>query len=125
MIRVFFLFGCVFGFLGVAFGAFGAHGLEGHLSARQMQVYETAVRYQFLHAFALLTVSLAGPHAQGLWLTVSGVAFATGILVFSGSLYLLVFTGMRAWGAVTPLGGLMLLGGWACLAVAAFRGMPA
>ena len=102
------------GFLGVAAGAFGAHGLQGSVSAERLAVFETAARYHLFHALAILA-------AHGLGATSSGIAFLAGTIVFSGSLYLLVLTD-RSWlGAVTPVGGVLLLVGWALLAFAAAR----
>lgn len=111
--------GSLFGFLGVAAGAFGAHALRERLPDDLMAVFRTAVEYQFYHALALLAVGLLARHVASIWLSAAGAAFAVGVLLFSGSLYVLALTGVRAWGAVTPLGGLAFLVGWACLAVAA------
>lgn len=113
----------ILGALAVMAGAFGAHGLEGVLSERYMQVYQTAVQYQMYHAIALaLVASLSGRlRAPGL-LRASAVAFTLGILLFSGSLYGLVLSGVTALGALTPLGGLALIAGWLLLALAAWRG---
>ena len=110
------LVGSLFGFLGVAAGAFGAHALRARVSADLLAVFETAVRYQMYHALAILIVAVAigrwaGP--QAVW---AGWLFVSGIAVFSGTLYLLVFTGARWWGAITPIGGVALLAGWACFA---------
>ena len=122
MDRTFLLLGAVLGFLGVAFGAFGAHGLRSRLSPDMLAVFETGVRYQMYHVFALLIVSAAIGHlGHARLLAMAGWFFFAGILIFSGSLYLLVFSGARVWGAVTPLGGLLLLAGWMMLALSAFR----
>jgi uncharacterized membrane protein YgdD (TMEM256/DUF423 family) len=113
----------ILGFLAVAAGAFGAHGLEGRLDAKDLAIFETAVRYQMFHALALLGVAILG-RIQGepsAVLSASGWLFFAGVLVFSGSLYLLVLTGPRWLGAITPIGGVALLAGWVCLAVAALR----
>jgi uncharacterized membrane protein YgdD (TMEM256/DUF423 family) len=108
--------GCGFGFLAVALGAFGAHGLRGRLSPEDLAIFETGVRYQMYHSLALLLVVVLlardGPGGSPL----AGWAFIAGILLFSGSLYVLVFTGARWLGAVTPLGGVAFLVGWALLA---------
>ncbi|MBY8965537.1 DUF423 domain-containing protein [Algiphilus sp.] len=109
--------GAAFGLLGVAAGAFGAHALRARLSEDLMAVFRTAVEYQFYHVAALLAVGLLARQAQGPWLSASGIAFAFGVLVFSGSLYILALSGVRAWGAVTPIGGLALMIGWLCLIV--------
>jgi uncharacterized membrane protein YgdD (TMEM256/DUF423 family) len=117
-----FAVGASIGALGVALGAFGAHGLKARVAADLLAVWETAARYQVLHALALLAAAWAcerwpGALAQGAaWL------FLAGVVLFSGSLYALVLTGARAMGAITPLGGLCLIGGWVCLALAAMRG---
>jgi uncharacterized membrane protein YgdD (TMEM256/DUF423 family) len=110
------------GLLAVALGAFGAHALKGRLDEAALSVYQTAVQYQFYHSLALFGVGLLclwQPHSR--LLLISGVAFVSGILVFSGSLYLLSFTGVRWLGAITPLGGLAFMLGWALLAVAGWR----
>ena len=107
------------GFLGVGLGAFGAHGLRGKLSADMLAVFETAVRYQMYHALALVLTSLLMARMTGWLLSAAGVCFAAGIVLFSGSLYLLAFTGVTMFGAITPIGGLAFLAGWACLVLAA------
>lgn len=107
------MIGALFGFAGVAAGAFGAHALKGIYAPDRMEIFETAVRYQLIHALALLAVGPAGAPSAG-W------AFLAGILIFSGSLYLLVLTDTRWLGAVTPIGGLCLLAGWLLLAFAAY-----
>ena len=105
----------VFGALGVALGAFGAHGLEGRVEdARLIEVWHTAARYHLLHALALLGVA-AHPRSPD----VAGWLFVVGVVIFSGSLYTMTLTGMRRWGAITPLGGLCLIAGWLMLAFAA------
>lgn len=109
----------VLGAVGVAAGAFGAHGLEGRLSPRDMDIFQTAVRYHLVHTLALFGV--------GLWSLVrprsgvggAGWAFVLGVAVFSGSLYLLVLTQARWLGAITPIGGLAFIVGWIWLAVRA------
>lgn len=111
------------GFLAVALGAFGAHGLKHRLPADLMAVWQTAVQYQFWHTLALFGVALWLAHGQsGRSLVASGWLFAAGILVFSGSLYLLCLSGQRWLGAVTPIGGTLWLAGWACLLHAAIKG---
>ena len=122
MERTFVLVGIVFAFLGVALGAFGAHGLEGRVPPRDLEIFETAVRYQMYHALALILMGWVVSRWPGDAAVVAGWAFVVGVLVFSGSLYLLVLTGARWLGAITPLGGLALLLGWAALAWAVVRG---
>lgn len=114
----------VLGFLAVALGAFGAHGLRAHLSAEALAWWHTAVLYHALHALALLGASLAAARAPSRPLRIAGTCFVLGVLLFSGSLYALALTGVRALGAVTPAGGVLLLAGWAALVVAARRGPP-
>lgn len=114
--------GAAAGGVAVILGAFGAHALKARLTPELLTIFETGVRYHMYHALALLAVGWAagrwGPAAVG----VSGWAFLLGIIVFSGSLYILALSGVRAWGAVTPLGGLAFIVGWVTLAWAAFRG---
>ena len=112
------LIGSVLGFLGVAFGAFGAHGLKSRISPDMLAVFETGVRYQMYHAFAILIVAAAiGRLGDARLLVVAGWLFLSGVLLFSGSLYALALTGTGILGAITPFGGLLFLAGWACLAV--------
>src|SRR5882724_5909075 len=118
MDRTFLLLGAVLGFLGVALGAFGAHALRSRLSPEMLVVFETGVRYQMYHAFAVLVVAAAIGHIGNTrLLSLAGWFFFAGILLFSGSLYTLALTGVGILGAVTPIGGLLFLIGWACLAV--------
>lgn len=112
----------VMGGLAVAAGAFGAHALEGRLSEHYMDVYQTAVQYQLVHALALLAVAILGiVLPEAVWLKAGAWAFLAGIVLFSGSLYALVFSGVRMLGMITPLGGVAFLVGWGCLALAGFR----
>jgi uncharacterized membrane protein YgdD (TMEM256/DUF423 family) len=110
--------------LGVAIGAFGAHGLQGTLDAYSMDIYQRAVLYHYVHALGLLLVgALAASNAisasLGRW---AGMLLLIGIVFFSGSLYLLALTGNRLWGAVTPIGGVCFIAGWVVLAVAGVKG---
>ena len=109
-------------FVAVALGAFGAHALKSKLAPDPMAVYQTAVQYHFWHALGLLAVGIlllqkpeSGALAAAAWLLVAG------IVLFCGSLYVLALTGMRGWGAVTPIGGVAFLAAWAALAWAAWR----
>ena len=126
MLRLCLVSGAVLGFIGVAAGSFGAHGLKAILEANgQSANWETAVRYCLFHAFALLMVGAlaALPQAvatRGL-LTAAGWAFLLGTLIFSGFLAALALSGVRILGAIVPIGGLLMLVGWACLAVAGYR----
>ncbi len=109
----------LFGLLGVALGAFGAHALRTKVSQERLATFETGVRYMLYHAFALFAVVAVrtwGPDSAAS--AVAGIAFVLGVLLFSGSLFLLVLTDAPKWGAVTPLGGVILLVGWAALAYA-------
>jgi uncharacterized membrane protein YgdD (TMEM256/DUF423 family) len=116
------LLGAIHGGIAVAAGAFGAHGLRGHLDAQALAVFHTAVEYQGNHALALLAVALlALAHPANRWLRAAGGCFAVGILVFSGSLYGLSLLGWRWLAWFTPGGGLLLLGGWLLLGLAALR----
>jgi uncharacterized membrane protein YgdD (TMEM256/DUF423 family) len=118
MDRTFLLIGSILGFLAVVFGAFGAHALRSRLSAEMLAVFETAVRYQMYHTFAVLIVAAAiGRIGDAAWLVLAGWFFVAGIILFSGSLYALAFTGVGMLGAVTPVGGLLFLIGWACLII--------
>jgi uncharacterized membrane protein YgdD (TMEM256/DUF423 family) len=109
------------GFLGVAFGAFGAHALRAKLSPEMLAVFETGVRYQMYHAFATLAAAWACARWPRRMFGVAGALFLTGIVLFSGSLYLLALTGERWPGAITPFGGLSFLAGWALLVAGAWR----
>ena len=112
MERHFLVIGSISALVAVGLGAFGAHGLEGRIEPSDLDTFEVAVRYQMYHALALLFLGLVlerWPGSLGIW---AGWAFVAGTLVFSGSLYALVLTGVRGLGAVTPIGGLALLVGW-------------
>jgi uncharacterized membrane protein YgdD (TMEM256/DUF423 family) len=113
--RVFAALGALLALLGVAFGAFGAHALRARLTAADLAIFETGVRYQMYHALALLFVAWAATRWPGGLVHAAGWAFVVGVFVFSGSLYVLVLSGLRWMGAITPLGGLALLLGWALL----------
>ncbi len=116
--------GSVFAGLGVVLGAFGAHGLRDRLSPEMLEIYQTGVQYQFYHALGLILLGLfiaqrgqEVPAAAGY----AGWAFLVGILIFSGSLYLLVLTDTRWLGAITPIGGVAFILGWVFFAWAAFQ----
>ena len=116
------LFASLWGFLGVGLGAFGAHGLKSLLSPALLLIFETGVKYQMYHALALLGLALLFPSdSVPRTLVWASRLFSLGILLFSGSLYLLSLTGVRTWGASTPLGGLAFLSAWACLAYYAWK----
>lgn len=113
--------GALFGFLGVVLGAFGAHALRARLSPEMLAVWKTANEYHFYHAIALAIVGLLARAAKLPGLDLVAACFVSGILVFSGSLYLLALTETRWLGAVTPIGGMLFVLGWAWLAWVAFR----
>lgn len=104
---------------GVALGAFGAHGLKPRLSADLLAIYETGVRYHLVHGLALFVAAWLAGEDQSRSARIAGVLFALGILLFSGSLYLLALTGVRSLGAITPLGGAAWLAGWLLIALRA------
>jgi uncharacterized membrane protein YgdD (TMEM256/DUF423 family) len=121
MLRLFLLFAALAGLTGVGLGAFAAHGLKGRLTADYLAVFQTGVLYQLIHALALFGVALLSLHFQGRLVAWAGGFFIAGILLFSGSLYLLTLTGFSRLGIITPFGGLCFLAGWACLAILAWR----
>ncbi len=138
MARAFLVIASVFGFLGVAVGAFGSHALRRRLTPERLNQVEIGVRYQLWHALALFAVVFVGsflPTRTGGWFgyaplqvvtdrglglfpLLAGWLFAVGVILFSGSLYALALTGDRAWAAITPLGGVCLLAGWLSLFLA-------
>ncbi len=122
MAKLFISLAALSGMLAVAFGAFGAHALKGRLDDYALGVYTTAVQYHFYHSLALLAVGLLALQLpQSAALKTSGYLFALGLVVFSGSLYVLSLTGLRWMGAITPLGGLAFMAGWLCLAFASWQ----
>ena len=112
--------GATMGALGVGAGAFGAHALKARLDGHDLAIFETAVRYQFFHVFAIMCVGLVCTRINHPALTTAGWLFVAGTLIFSGSLYALVLTDNRWLGAVTPIGGALLIAGWIALAYGAF-----
>ncbi|MDR6960030.1 uncharacterized membrane protein YgdD (TMEM256/DUF423 family) [Pseudomonas brassicacearum] len=121
MLRSFLMLAAFFGFTGVALGAFAAHGLKNRLSADYLAIFHTGVTYQLVHALALFGVALLAAHIPGRIVTWAGISFVIGILLFSGSLYLLTLTGISKLGIITPFGGVAFLIGWLCLGLAAWR----
>lgn len=121
MDRQFFVLGALLALVGVAAGAFGAHALKPRLAVDMLAVFETGVRYQLVHSLALLATAWATHRWPGRITRAAGWFFVVGIVLFSGSLYLLALTGTRGIGIVTPLGGAAFILGWACLAWAAAR----
>lgn len=125
MDRVFFGGGSLLALIGVALGALGAHALKFRLAPEMLAAFETGVRYQLVHALALLAAAWAHHRWPGRLVTAAGWLFIAGIALFSGSLYALSLSEARWFGAITPLGGMAWLLGWLCLAGSAFaRGAP-
>ena len=110
--------------LAVAIGAFGAHGLKSHLSDEMMQTYKTGVEYHFYHALGLLLVGVISLSMPSGLLNWSAVLLAAGIILFSGSLYVLAVTGIKWLGAITPFGGLSFIAGWVLFFVAVWKKLP-
>ncbi|MDX2161812.1 MAG: DUF423 domain-containing protein [bacterium] len=129
MTRVFTAAAAIFAFLGVAAGAFGTHALRAHFDVNPAleETYRTAALYHLVHALALFGLGWAADRFDGQrgLIRIAGIAFAVGIIAFSGSLYALAIFNLRAMGAVAPVGGAAFLAGWALLAAAALRTKPA
>lgn len=119
--KLFIVLGAIFAGLSVAAGAFGAHALREQLEPRMLEVFETAVRYQMFHALALFAAAWTYQQSGAQAALLAGWAFVAGILLFSGSLYAMVITGVRGIGAITPIGGAAFLVGWIALLVAAIK----
>lgn len=124
MSRVWLLIAAFAGFTGVALGAFAAHGLKSRLSAEYLAVFQTGTHYQLIHALALFGVGLLALHRPGRLANLAGGFFALGMLLFSGSLYLLTLTATPGLGIITPFGGVAFLAGWLCVALAAWHLRP-
>lgn len=122
MERTWVVVGAVSGLVSVAAGAFGAHALKARLPPDLLAVFETGARYQMFHALALVATGWAAGRFAGAAASWAGGLFLAGTVLFSGSLYLLALTGVRWLGAITPIGGVAFLAGWAALAWAAWRG---
>lgn len=119
--KLFLLAGTLFGALGVVLGAFGAHALRKSLTPELLSAYQTGVLYQLIHALALIAVALAARDLAGPLLTAAGWSLLLGILLFSGSLYILSLTDIRFIGIVTPIGGVAFIVGWLLFFVAAWK----
>jgi uncharacterized membrane protein YgdD (TMEM256/DUF423 family) len=113
--------GCILMFLGVALGAFGAHALRGRLTVDMLAVFETGIRYHFYHGLGLFVVAWLSETHPSSWINAAGWCFFAGVVIFSGSLYVLSMSGVRWWGAVTPIGGVAFLAGWLFLTIASIR----
>ncbi|MFI8706871.1 DUF423 domain-containing protein [Bacillus sp. NPDC077411] len=121
--KIFFLLGCIMAALSVALGAFGAHGLEGKISAKMLDVWKTGVTYQMFHAGGLFIVALLMDKIQSSLVSAAGWCMVAGIIMFSGSLYALSTTGMKFFGPITPLGGVAFIVGWILLGTAIVKGL--
>ena len=121
MLRVFLMLAAFFGFTGVALGAFAAHGLKNRLTEQYLAIFHTGVTYQLVHTLALFGVALLLAHLPGRLVAWAGAFFALGIVLFSGSLYVLTLTSISKLGIITPIGGAAFLAGWLCLGLAAWR----
>jgi uncharacterized membrane protein YgdD (TMEM256/DUF423 family) len=119
--RFFWLLSAILGASGVALGAYASHGLKNWANVTQVEYFQLAVTYQLFHAIALLAVSIVALFISNRWLISSQIAFVLGITLFSGSLYLYVFTGTKMLGLITPIGGLLLIIAWLMFAVSIFR----
>ncbi len=122
-VRLPFLLASIFGATGVALGAFGAHALNSYFDANPSQAatYETAVQYHLIHAVALLGTTALVAYSPSKWVRWAGWLFAIGIILFSGSLYILSLANLRFMGAVAPIGGIALILGWVFLGIGAWR----
>lgn len=120
--KLFFLLGAIFAFISIAFGAFGAHGLEGKISERALQNWKTAVQYQMFQTTGLFIIAFLidkfGSVPQLIW---AGWLSVIGILLFSGSLYILSLSGIKILGAITPLGGLAFLVAWILVGITVMK----
>jgi uncharacterized membrane protein YgdD (TMEM256/DUF423 family) len=124
MQKLFLVAGSLTGALSVMIGAFGAHGLKKLLTENgRLDVFETAVKYQFYHAFALLITGILMMKLQQKFFDYAGISFITGIIIFSGSLYILCLTNVKWWGAITPIGGLCMIAGWLFLSLALLKSL--
>ncbi len=115
IMKYFFILGAALAGLSVVAGAFGAHALKSKLTPKLLTIFETAARYQMYHALGLIMVAVV--NEGSILITIAGWLFLGGIIIFSGSLYILSLTGIRWLGAITPIGGLAFIIGWACLAI--------
>ncbi|WP_181347745.1 DUF423 domain-containing protein [Thalassobacillus sp. CUG 92003] len=119
--KLFFILAVINGFVSVALGAFGAHGLEGKISEKALKTWEKAVNYQMFHTMALFVTGLLMGKVTGSLMTGAGWAFLVGIIFFSGSLYMYAPTGIKTFAMITPLGGVSFLVGWILLGYALIK----
>lgn len=119
--KLFFFFGAFFAMTSVVLGAFGAHALKQKISLDMLNIFEVGVRYQMYHAFGLILIALALQLFPANTLVIAGWLFIAGIVLFSGSLYLLSLSGCTQWGAITPIGGLIWIIGWICVCYTPFN----
>jgi uncharacterized membrane protein YgdD (TMEM256/DUF423 family) len=124
MHKLFLIISSISGILAVGFGAFGAHALKDKLQSEgTLDTFQTAVQYQFYHTLALLGIAFLLTKYQSQWLHYAGFSMTFGILIFSGSLYILCLTGMKWLGAITPIGGLLFILGWVFLLLTALKSL--
>jgi uncharacterized membrane protein YgdD (TMEM256/DUF423 family) len=121
MLKTFVFLGSINLFLAVALGAFGAHGLKNRLSEYLLSVYNTGVQYHMIHAIGLIMIGILSQWLAPSHLNIAGWSLFVGIIIFSGSLYVLSITGIKWLGAITPIGGVAFLVGWVFLAIAALK----
>ena len=121
MDALFYRLGALSGLLAVAAGAFGSHALRARLTPEYLAVFETGARYQMYHALALLVVGWLTARHCTRWTDLAGISMTAGTLIFSGCLYALVLSGAKVLGLIVPVGGLLLIIGWLCLAAAAWQ----
>ncbi len=124
MQKLFIIAGAALGALAVTIGAFGAHALKTMLEASERtETFETAVKYQFYHALALVLLGVLMFHVKNSWMNYAGYSWLGGVIIFSGSLFLICFTGITKFGMVAPVGGLLLIAGWVLLAIGVAKGL--
>lgn len=121
MTKLFLIIGALCAFTGVSAGAFGAHYLKGKVDPHHLEYFEVGVRYQMYHSLALMVVALTFIFASNFFVSTAAWLLLAGMAVFSGSLYMLAFTGITLWGAVTPIGGALLLLGWIFYTIGVFK----
>ncbi|NWO02560.1 MAG: DUF423 domain-containing protein [Idiomarinaceae bacterium] len=121
MSQIFLIVAAILGGTGVMLGAFASHGLKSKLSESLLSAFETGVTYQFYHALALFALALWLKQSQSVWFVASGYLWLAGVVLFSGSLYALALTGVKWFGPITPIGGLLFIAGWVSLLVGAMK----